>query len=140
MTQNRLNNIPENDVVQNRKRCGSKHPQRGGVMPALNMTKEFDIDKVICVCAKKDLMTFSVASKYIVNNINSRDYVVIVPGNEVASFANFTDKRFSVIDEAIYTKLFLKKLKANFLVESPSSINWYIQQLLKLCAVSEASD
>ena len=44
MTQNRLNNIPENDVVQNRKRCGSKHPQRGGVMPALNMTKEFDID------------------------------------------------------------------------------------------------
>jgi hypothetical protein len=57
------------------------------------------INSVISVCTAKDIKVWEIASRHIVQNIDSCNYCVIVPHNEVDKFRAVTTKEFQVFDE-----------------------------------------
>lgn len=106
------------------------------------MIKQTKLDKLICVCCKRDWVTWEVASKYIVQNIQAEKYLVYVPDHEVDFFRSISDQKFDVIGESIYTKLFSEAINSRLSFEIKDQYGWYLQQFIKLSAAkdSEASE
>lgn len=96
-------------------------------------------DKVISVCAKKDIEVWKVASAQIIRKINSNKYIVIVPSSQISLFQSASPSEYEVIDENRYTEKFLPRLLVHG-DNSKSSIAWYIQQFLKLSELSEIGE
>ena len=66
-----------------------------------------EVKTIISVCSVKYLEVWILASKFIVRNIKSKNYIVIVPDNEVELFVKNTNNKFKVKPET----LFIGKLK-----------------------------
>lgn len=96
-------------------------------------------DKVISVCASKDIEVWRVSSTQIIEKIKSKKYIVIVPSNEINLFRSASPCEYEVVDENKYTTKFLPSLKIHEGI-SKSSIGWYIQQILKLSALREIGE
>lgn len=96
-------------------------------------------DKVISVCEKKDIEVWKVASEQLIKRIKSKKYIVIVPRSEIGLFRSASPSEYEVVDEKEYTTNFLHRLEIHEKI-SKSTIGWYIQQFIKLSALSEIDE
>lgn len=99
--------------------------------------KPLSIDEVISVCCLKDIEAWSVTSRFILKNISSRRYKVIVPDNEISSFLKFSPPEFEVIGESKYTNQFREKLLKRLPENKKDQFGWYLQQFIKLLAIKD---
>jgi len=82
------------------------------------------IDKLITLSIKRDIDVWKVSSEFIVKNIKSKEYILIVPSRDV-NFFNKINKNFKIFDEAV----FLDEISKNI-------PNWYKQQIIKINSLS----
>jgi len=94
------------------------------------------INTVICTCSMKDLETWKIVSKQILKKIRSKNYLLIVPDNEVKFFLKNTDSRFIVKNETIY----IGNIKKNIPTMHLNRIGWYLQQFIKLAAINDVAN
>lgn len=99
--------------------------------------KPLSIDEVISVCCLKDIEAWSVTSRFILKNISSRRYKVIVPDHEISSFLKFSPPAFEVIGESKYTNQFREKLLKRLPENKKDQFGWYLQQFIKLLAIKD---
>lgn len=99
--------------------------------------KTFIIDELISVCCLKDIETWSITSRYIVNNIKANKYKVVVPDHEITSFKRSTPLEFEIVGESKYTHQFKDKLLAYLPASKKDQFGWYLQQFIKLLAVRD---
>ncbi len=99
--------------------------------------KPLSIDEVISVCCLKDIEAWSVTSRFILKNISSRRYKVIVPDHEISSFLKFSPPEFEVIGESKYTNQFREKLLKRLPENKKDQFGWYLQQFIKLLAIKD---
>lgn len=66
------------------------------------LTSEKRIKILFSACSLKDLDVWKISSKFIVKNIKSEKYIVIVPDNEVKFFINNTDKKFEIKPKSLF--------------------------------------
>jgi hypothetical protein len=92
------------------------------------------IDQVICVCCQRDAEVWKIASKYIIKNIDSKSYKVIVPENEANFFKKISHEPFEVLSESIYKKRFGSEIKKRLSKKISTQYGWYLQQFIKLAA------
>ena len=93
------------------------------------------IDEVICVCCKRDALTWKVASQYIVRFIAAKRNKVYVPDGEVDFFKSITPSAFEVVGESIFTQHFAGEIKRRRPTRIADQFGWYLQQLIKLYAI-----
>lgn len=96
-------------------------------------------DTLFSVCEKKDLSTWQITSRYVADYIDSKKYVVIVPGSQVEEFRACTSKKFDIVSEDQYTDDMSARLKQH-IQPSSSSYNWYLQQFIKIAALYDSQD
>ena len=94
------------------------------------------LNKVISVCAKRDIYVWQIASRNIIKKIKSEKYIVIVPESEIDIFRAVSPGEYDVISENKYTEKFYAGLLMRA-ESSSSSVGWYMQQFLKLSALAE---
>ena len=94
------------------------------------------INKVICVCCKKDAHTFEASTKYICEFILARKYVVLVPKKDYEYFASLNLRQFKIVSEDKYEHI------ANVLREKSigGRFGWYFQQFIKMSELDEGED
>ena len=63
------------------------------------------LNKVICVCTRKDALTFEIAAHYINRFIKSKSYIVIVPDVDFDYFASLNLTGFNIISEKKYAHI-----------------------------------
>jgi FkbM family methyltransferase len=97
-----------------------------------------DVKTLISVCSVKDLEVWKVASKFIVRNIKSKNYIVIVPDNEVELFTKSTNKKFKVKPESLFIGKLKESLKERISIANQDRIGWYLQQFIKFSAIKKA--
>lgn len=102
--------------------------------------KSTRLNKLICVCCKRDAATWKVASKYITQNIESDVYQVYVPDQEVNFFRLISDKQFNVIGESIYTQSFAEAIQSKLPLDMKNQFGWYLQQFIKLSAAKDSEE
>lgn len=95
------------------------------------------IDEVISVCCLKDIEAWSVTSRFIVKNIASRRYKVVVPDHEMGAFLESSPSEFEVIGESKYTNQFREKLLKRLPENKKDQFGWYLQQFIKLLAIKD---
>jgi hypothetical protein len=98
----------------------------------------FEFDRVISVCSAKDLSVWGVTASQLKNFINAVEFVVIVPETDLEHFQSVTPDSIKVINEKKYTDQIHKLLKPKFNDQNKSRYGWYLQQFIKLIALSEA--
>jgi hypothetical protein len=98
-------------------------------------TKE-KIDQIICVCCARDARVWKIASAYIVKNIDSFHYKVIVPDGEIEIFKKISSKPFEVLGESVYSERFASEIKKRLSYKISGQFGWYLQQFIKLAAVA----
>jgi hypothetical protein len=96
---------------------------------------EHEIDVVICVCCRKDIDTWEVASKRLTNCIDSADYVVITPEKDLERFKAVTNPNIQVLSEesilpSSYMHYISKHLDQNS--KQAGRAGWMYQQFLKM--------
>ncbi len=96
------------------------------------------VSRVICVCRLKDVKVWEIGSRYIVKNIHSQSYRVVVPHDEVDSFIAVTCDGFDVVSEREVLKGLTVADVASMLVHKDRA-GWYYQQLLKIAALAEGN-
>lgn len=94
------------------------------------------VDELVCVCCKRDAQTWRVASHYIVRFIAAKRYKVYVPDGEVDFFKSITPSAFEVVGESVFTQHFSAEIKRRLPARIADQFGWYLQQLIKLYAVS----
>ena len=92
------------------------------------------MDSVISTCTIKDLEVWKQSSKRIIQFIPAKNYIVIVPDNEVKLFNKSTDKKFQVKPESLFAGKLREILKERVPNTNQDRIGWYLQQLLKFYA------
>jgi hypothetical protein len=97
-----------------------------------------DVDKVISVCSAKDLPVWAVSASRITKFIDAEKYMVIVPERDLSEFKRFTPQTIEVICEDNYTDSIQQILKSKFNEGNKCRYGWYLQQFIKLSALSEA--
>lgn len=97
------------------------------------------IDLVVSSCSSKDAETWRYSSILVSKFIPCHRHVVIVPSADVPLFKKITPIGCTVVDESIYTDKFYDYLRAKINASScpKSRIGWYVQQFVKLMALSE---
>ena len=94
------------------------------------------INKLICVCCRKDAETFQIAAKYICEYVNARNYVVLVPLVDYEYFSSLNLQNFKVVSEDKYADIadyLRRKIKG-------SRFGWYFQQFIKMSELDEGLD
>jgi hypothetical protein len=94
------------------------------------------IDKLICVCCQRDAVVWKTASAFIVQNIDSKAYRVIVPDKDVNLFKEISAKPFEIINESIYAKDFQSEIRKRLPKKISGQYGWYLQQFIKLAAAA----
>lgn len=97
-------------------------------------------DLTYSVCSAKDIETWKVSSKYILENIESKNYLLVVPDDEVNVFRCVTDKRYSIVADSVYVGDLRKELLnyCSVKYEGTPRVGWYIQQFIKLAVLKES--
>jgi FkbM family methyltransferase len=91
------------------------------------------IKKIYCICARKDIEVWKYTSRSLLQNIESEEYILIVPEEDILIFKDCTPNNFNIQSEINYIgriKKYLNKLTLE-------NTNWYIQQFIKLQALYE---
>lgn len=107
-------------------------------VPLKHLASKEKIDQIICVCCARDAIVWKIASMYITKNIDSVQYKVIVPDNEVELFKKISSKPFEVLGESIYTERFADEIKKRLSKKISGQFGWYLQQFIKLSAAASA--
>ena len=107
-------------------------------VPLKHLASKEKIDQIICVCCAHDAIVWKIASMYITKNIDSVQYKVIVPDNEVELFKKISSKPFEVLGESIYTERFADEIKKRLSKKISGQFGWYLQQFIKLSAAASA--
>ena len=97
------------------------------------------INNVISLCTKKDLDTWKISSQFILKNIHSKKYTLIVPEKELHIFKKNTSRQYVIISEDKYIdfKFFLKK----YIPENKlKMLGWYFQQFIKIEELSKGKN
>jgi len=92
-------------------------------------------DLIISVCSLKDIETWSVAAEYIVRNIQSKSYLVIVPGNDLDEFTRCTPGEIQIIsEEQVIPSSFIKIIEDHLDSATGQSkrAGWIYQQFFKI--------
>jgi hypothetical protein len=95
------------------------------------------INRVISVCAAKHLSVWEVASRAILDNINSNEYEVVVPDSEVHTFSRFSPRSYLVTPESAYIGHIKPMLQAEINGAQPERFGWYLQQFIKLATLEQ---
>ena len=104
---------------------------------SIALTSEKRVKILFSVCSLKDLEVWKIASKFIVKNIKSEKYIVIVPDDEVKLFTNNTDKKFEIKSESLFIGKLREILKKKFLKKNHDRVGWYLQQFIKFSALKK---
>jgi hypothetical protein len=107
-------------------------------VPLKHLASKEKINQIICVCCARDAIVWKIASMYITKNIDSVQYKVIVPDNEVELFKKISSKPFEVLGESIYTERFADEIKKRLSKKISGQFGWYLQQFIKLSAAASA--
>ena len=95
-------------------------------------------DLTFSVCSFSDISIWKKTSRNILQYIDSKNYAVIVPDNEVIIFRLITDPKIKVIPETHYIGNLRDILKINMPAMAHSRIGWYLQQFIKLAVLRQA--
>lgn len=91
------------------------------------------LDLIVSTCIARDIEIWKVAASNILKFIESRQYVVIVPENELQLFRLVTPSQFEVINEnSISPDLNLNSVEARLHETIKARKGWYLQQFLKI--------
>jgi Family of unknown function (DUF6492) len=101
------------------------------------MSSRQALARVISVCSAKDLQAWSVACQKILDHIQARQYLIIVPDAEVGLFRVVTPLPYLVVPESIYVGNLKDQLKKLLPPENHDRIGWYLQQFIKIAAAKE---
>ena len=93
--------------------------------------------RVISVCSKKDIDTWSLACRYVVRYIAANEYLIVVPDNEIDLFRSVTCEPYNVIPESFYVGKLKSRLKDLLPIENHDRIGWYLQQFIKIAVAKE---
>jgi len=93
------------------------------------------VDRVIMVCSRKDLLSWKFCAKYIVQNIRSKAYELIVPDRDLELFYSASPSQITVLPESDYIASDLLPLKRAIAGKQVSRTGWYLQQIIKLRAL-----
>ena len=96
------------------------------------------IAKVISACTRSDLDTWRHAASHITKRIPARQFIVVVPDIDVPLFQAASPEQYRVLPDSFYASDFAATLEQRMRGASRSRRGWYLQQLLKLCAVNDA--
>ncbi|MBN12514.1 MAG: hypothetical protein CMI17_05850 [Opitutaceae bacterium] len=94
------------------------------------------INKVICVCCKKDASTFEVSTKYICQYVLASMYVVLVPKKDYEYFASLNLRKFKIFSEDKYEHI-ADALRVKLVGKR---FGWYFQQFIKMSELDEGED
>ncbi len=97
------------------------------------------ISNVISVCTQKDLQVWKTTSRFMLKNISSSSYLVIVPQVDVKVFMNATPSDIQIIPEDEVLG-FANILRIKEAISNESRFGWYLQQFLKICAISQGEN
>jgi hypothetical protein len=97
------------------------------------MTKK--ITTLVSVCSAKDVDVWSIAAFYIIKNIAVDRYFLFVPDDEIALFRQKTPKNFEIIGDRSLCGSLIDDLRIRIAGKVENRIGWYLQQLVKLCAL-----
>lgn len=104
--------------------------------PDIGMGKQFPaIAEVISVCSSKDIDAWAVAAKHIVQFIDARSYLVVVPDKEVGLFSSVTCAPYKVMPESYYVGNAKEKISQTLDGDNQHRVGWYLQQFVKIAAV-----
>lgn len=98
------------------------------------------IAEVISVCSSKDVDAWTVAAKHIVQFIDAKSYLVIVPDQEVGLFSSVTCAPYKVMPESYYVGNAKEKISQKLDANNQHRVGWYLQQFVKIAAVLRHSD
>lgn len=93
------------------------------------------INNVISVCCKKDILIWRISSEAILRNIESDDYICVVPDAEVDIFKKNTSSKWKIISENNFIKINKSYVHENLPCISKNKSGWYYQQLIKIQAM-----
>ena len=102
-------------------------------MPEIPM----QISEIISVCCLKDIEAWKITSGFMVRNIASKEYRVIVPDGEIEAFIKESPPQFKVVGESRYTEQFKGQLLQLLPQDKKSQYGWYLQQFIKLLAIND---
>lgn len=91
------------------------------------------INKLICVCCKKDAITFQNSSSYICKYIAAKAYVVLVPSADYTYFMSLNLRDFEVVSEDKYKDI----AEALYEKSVGSRFGWYFQQFIKMSELDD---
>jgi hypothetical protein len=91
------------------------------------------LNKVICVCTRKDALTFEITAHYINRFIKSKSYIVIVPDVDFDYFASLNLTGFTIISEKKYAHIGYTLSKKSV----GKRYGWYFQQFIKMAELDD---
>jgi len=94
--------------------------------------------RVVSVCSKKDIETWSVACRHIVKFIDANEYLIVVPDAEVDEFKSVTCSPYKVLPETSYVGDLKGRIQTLLPIENHDRIGWYLQQFIKIAAAKRA--
>ena len=90
------------------------------------------IARIVSVCSKKDIDAWSLACRSILRYIDAKEYLVVVPDNEIDLFRSITCQPYKVIPESFYIGNLKERLKELLPTDNHDRIGWYLQQFIKI--------
>jgi FkbM family methyltransferase len=114
---------------------GPIHAQDKKAKPPKHDINLCTTDLTISVCSKKDIETWTVAAEYIIRNIESKSFMLIVPQDSLGDFIRRTPSEIQVIsEEEVIPSSFLKIIEEHL---DPTTVQstrggWIYQQFLKM--------
>ena len=99
------------------------------------------LHQLVSVCAGKDAENWRYIAPQILSNIQAESYVLIVPDAELAPFRAMTPAKFTVSPESDYLGGWSIDLVRTLMTpELAFRAGWYLQQLVKISALSRGDD
>lgn len=102
------------------------------------MTVTKPVSRVVSVCSKKDIETWSVACTHIVKYIFANEYLLVVPDGEVEEFKSVTCKPYRVLPESSFVGALKDRLKELLPFQNHDRVGWYLQQFIKIAAAKDS--
>lgn len=98
------------------------------------------IHSVVSICTARDIEVWEIASRHLIQNIDSQNYCVVVPHDDLEKFKAVSPKSFAVLDEELVLEgIQLSTVRERMPKHNQDRAGWYFQQLLKLGALARCS-
>ena len=99
------------------------------------------IEKLVTLCISRDIQLWKKNAPIILEKIESKQYDLVVPHNEVTLFKGITPIGINVIsEEAISPKISAVKIRDLLPERYKKKSGWYLQQILKIEALRSLTD